>query len=251
MHPQQPNSPYPPQRAYQPRPQQGGWQPTPGTPTGGYPQPPRQPTPPLLPAAKRRPKWPWIVLAIVVLFVIIIASGSKGNTSPTSGAQPLAPAASGGSATAPAASAPTTYTGKGDDVVTIKKDTGVAIVTFECAKCSGNTVLQSDGGDSLLVNTIGAYSGRHIIDATDGSVTSTLTVKATGSWKITVASGLSSAKKGETNASGRGDDVVVLTGKITKAAITNKGGGSNFVVQVYGESGFPDLVVPVVSSSGV
>ena len=119
-------------------------------------------------------------------------------------------------------------------------------MTFECAKCSGNTVLQSDGGDSLLVNTIGAYSGRRLIDATDGSMTSTLTVKATGSWKITVASGLGSAKKGDTNASGRGDDVVVLTGKISKAAITNRGGSSNFVVQVYGESGFPDLAVNTI-----
>lgn len=191
------------------------------------------------------------MLAVLVLFIIVVSTGSKGgtpaSTTGTAGAAgAAAPNVPAPAAATPPASAPTSYTGKGDDVITIKKDDGPAIVTFECARCSANTVLQSDGRDSLLVNTIGSYSGRHLIDATDGSVTSTLTVKATGSWKITVASGLASATKGVTSVSGHGDDVAVLTGDISKAAITNKGGNSNFVVQVYGSSGFPDLAVNTI-----
>lgn len=203
------------------------------------------------PAPKKRKKWPWIIGAILVLFVIIGVSGGNGGSSPTveqvnSAAAPAVPA---GNAPAPAAqpqaSPPTDYSGKGDDVVTIKKDSGPAIVSFECGKCSGNTVLQSDGYDTLLVNAIGSYKGRHLIDANDGSTTSTLTVKATGSWKITVASGLGTALKGDKAASGHGDDVVLLSGSMSKAAITNKG-KSNFVVQVYGSSAFPDLAVNTI-----
>ncbi len=267
-------TPTPPYQPYPTQPQNG--QPTYPQPLGtqapyqqqppAYGQPPHipqqrgLPTPP--PAAKKkRRRWPWVVLAVLVLFIIVVSTGSKGGTpAPTSGAPasaavtpnavtpaaPAVPAPAAPAPAAPAASAPTSYTGRGDDVVTIKKDDGPAIVTFECAKCSANTVLQSDGGDSLLVNTIGSYSGRRLIDATDGSTTSTLTVKATGSWKITVASGLASATKGGTSVSGHGDDVAVLTGNISKAAITNKGGSSNFVVQVYGSSGFPDLAVNTI-----
>lgn len=29
---------------------------------------------------------------------------------------------------------------------------GLAITTFSCPRCSGNTIVQSDGAESLLVN---------------------------------------------------------------------------------------------------
>lgn len=237
MNPQQP--PYPQQD-----PRYGGQPPQPPYPPQAYPSPPA-------PKAKKRRKWPWILLAVLVLLILISSISGRGNPAPTVGgttlASPAGPAAPAPPASAPTASAPTNYTGKGDDVVKITKDSGPAIVTFDCASCSGNTVLQSDGADLLLVNTIGAYSGRRLIDAMDGSTTSTLTVKATGSWKITVASGLASAKKGDTSVSGHGDDVAVLTGSISKAAITNKGGQSNFVVQAYSSGGgLPDLAVNTI-----
>jgi hypothetical protein len=60
-------------------------------------------------------------------------------------------------------------------------------------------------------NTTSCYSGRHLIDAMDGSSTGTLTVKATGSWKITVASGLASAKRGDTSITGQGGPVVLTS----------------------------------------
>ncbi len=201
----------------------------------------------------------FIFPALLVLLIIIIVLANKGGGSSSGGHVAAAPATASAAApapgatpespssAAPAAAAPTTYAGKGDDVVKITKDAGPAIVTFDCARCSGNTVLQSDGADLLLVNTIDGYTGRRLIDAMDGSTTSTLTVKATGSWKITVASGLASAKKGDTSVNGHGDDVAVLTGNISKAAITNKGGQSNFVVQAYSTgSSLPDLAVNTI-----
>jgi hypothetical protein len=249
MNPQQPHPA--PQQPYPPQQMSGGRHSAPDHPTP-HPAPPGRQLPPMPPAAapKKRRKWPWIVLAVVVLLGLVIATSSKGGGAPpaTNGSTPSAAAAPAAPAprAAQAASAPTNYAGKGDDVVTIAKDSGPAIVTFECARCSGNTVLQSDGADALLVNTIGSYSGRHLIDPSDGSVTSTLTVKATGSWKITVASGLASATRADTSVSGHGDDVAVLTGDVRKAAITNKGGNSNFVVRAYDGSGIPDLAVNVI-----
>jgi hypothetical protein len=135
--------------------------------------------------------------------------------------------------TPPAGSPPTVYTGRGDDVVAITKDPGPAILKFECLRCSRNTIVKSDGHDSLLVNEIGNYSGRRLIDIQDGSSTSTITVKATGSWKITVSSGLSAARVGTSGApiAGRGDDVLIVNGTSTKARVTNKG-QSNFIVHV-------------------
>jgi hypothetical protein len=252
-YPQQPHHPYVQQGSGRyPHPQQGGWQPAPSGPSiNGYAPPiSQQPWPPTPPAqAKKRRKWPWILLVILVLLVLLIVSATKNKTpsSPTAGTSQSAATAPDDPAQQTPASPPTDYSGKGDDVVTIKKDSGPAIVTFECPRCSRNTVLQSDGADTLLVNAIGSYSGRQLIDAMDGSSTSTLTVKATGSWKITVASGLASAKRGDTSATGRGDDVVLLTASISKAAITNKGGSSNFVVRAYESSGsFPNLAVNTI-----
>jgi hypothetical protein len=118
-------------------------------------------------------------------------------------------------------------------VVAITKDPGPAILRFECLRCSSNTIVKSDGYDSLLVNAIGNYSGRRLIDIQSGSSTSTITVKATGSWKMTVSSGLSAARIGTSGApiAGQGDDVVIVNGTSTKARFTNKG-QSNFIVHI-------------------
>ncbi len=88
-----------------PGPQQGNWGAQPpnyGPPPGNYPQQP--------PRKKRR--WPWIVLGVVVLVVIIgIANGGKSSNAPT-----VAQTTAGGTATAtatatasaPASAAPST-----------------------------------------------------------------------------------------------------------------------------------------------
>lgn len=148
----------------------------------------------------------------------------------------------------PAVSPPTVYEGRGDDVISITKDPGVAIVEFECPKCSGNTVVKTDGADSLLVNEIGAYRGKHLIDERSGSTTSTLEITASGPWTATVSSGLASAtvQTGTGPVSGRGDDVVVIMSASSKAHITDKG-PSNFAVWVISvDSGRPDLAVNTI-----
>jgi hypothetical protein len=132
------------------------------------------------------------------------------------------------------ASPPTVYNGSGDDIVSITKDPGVAVLQFECRKCSSsNTIVTTDGSESLLVNEIGSYTGKHLIDLRDGSTTSTVTVKASGAWKMTVASGLGAANvaAGDAPVAGQGDDVVLMNGTATKARITNRG-QSNFIVYV-------------------
>jgi hypothetical protein len=149
---------------------------------------------------------------------------------------------------APAVSPPTVYEGRGDDVIPITKDPGVAIVEFECPKRSGNTVVKTDGADSLLVDEIGAYRGKHLIDERSGSTTATLEITASGPWTATVSSGLAAATvpTGAGPVSGKGDDVVVIMSASTKAHITDKG-PSNFAVWVISvDSGRPDLAVNTI-----
>ncbi len=217
----------------------------------GQPQQPQgQQKPP-----KKRRRWPWALGGIIAVIVVIcLASNGGSNTTTATGtssaAAPAAAPAWDQGAAAPAATAPPkVYSGKGDDVVTIDKPAGPAILTFSCAKCSGNTIVQSDGADPLLVNTIGSYNGKKAIDVTDGSTTSKLTIKATGAWKVTVG-GLDQATQatGTAPITGKGDDVIVLSGNTTTAAITNKG-DQNFIVQATPtEGGYPDLAVNTIGS---
>lgn len=202
---------------------------------------PIAPAPAPAPAAapRRRRRWPWVVLALFVVFVIAVSTNSAGPAAPVTtptpaggtAATPLGGSSGNAAPIAPTAPAfvPKTYSGKGDDVVTIDKPAAVAIMTFSCPKCSGNVIVQSDGAETLLVNTIGSYSGKRWIDASSGSTTSRLTIQAGGSWKVTIG-GPDQARSAGGPVSGKGDDVIALSGDSTTAAITNKGQG-NFIVQ--------------------
>lgn len=115
-------------------------------------------------------------------------------------------------------------------MITLDRPAGLKIAKFECPACTGNTVVKSDGFESLLVNEIGAYSGQMWLDMRDGSRTSTLTINATGSWTLTVGDiDMATMASGAVN--GKGDSVVFFTGQSTKAKIANVGEG-NFIVQV-------------------
>lgn len=127
-----------------------------------------------------------------------------------------------------------TFSGVGDDVVAASLSGAPAIVTFTCDPCSRNTVLKTNGRDSLLVNTIGSYTGTHIVDTSSGSTTSEFTINAQGSWSLTVAD-ITTIPSTTGPVSGHGDQVILLAGKSTKAAITYVG-ERNFVVQGYGGS---------------
>jgi hypothetical protein len=223
-----------------------------------------QPAVPAPPAKKRRRRWPWVLGGVVLLLIVIISNENK-NSSPSAPAAAALPAAGAtGLPSAPATqarqsapptqqapeSAPPTqqylpaeaHSGRGDDVVTTNWGAHPGYVRFECPACTGNTVVQTDGDESLLVNTIGAYKGTKWINIKDGTSTRTLTVKATGRWTLTI----SDADKlpsydAAAPASGSGDAVVVFHGSVSKAKITNSGAG-NFAVEVVSNSGM-DLAV--------
>ncbi|WP_253772329.1 hypothetical protein [Goodfellowiella coeruleoviolacea] len=138
--------------------------------------------------------------------------------------------------TTPAAQPAQVVNGKGDDVVSIDPQrVGPMLLTFECPKCSGFTFVQSDGFESILVSTMGAYSGRSWLDVHEGSKTHTLTVKADSSWTLSVDDlvVLASTPSGEPTISGHGDAVFYVPGEASKAKITNRGGhGGFFAVEV-------------------
>jgi hypothetical protein len=137
--------------------------------------------------------------------------------------------------------------GHGDDVVTVDR-TGLKIVTFERPNCTRNTILQTDGAESLLVNTVGNYRGQHWVDMRDGSMTTTYTVSATGNWTLTVG-GLDMVQTFvDGPVTGSGDDVIIVDYVAEAAAITNKGSG-NFVVWVVSfETSSIDLAVNQIGS---
>jgi hypothetical protein len=203
-----------------------------------------------MPSRPKSKRWPWVIAAVVGLLVVIgVANGGKraadkvGAAATSSSAAELAKAPTTAAkttttttttrpttTTTPPPPPPTVYTGQGDDVITLDRPSGIKIVKFECSACTGNTVLKSDGFESLLVNEIGAYSGLRWMDIRDNSRTTTLTVSAQGAWTVTVG-GLDMAPVVDGVASGNGDSVVFLAGRSTKAKITNVG-DSNFAVHV-------------------
>jgi hypothetical protein len=147
-------------------------------------------------------------------------------------------------ATTKAAAKPRVIKGKGDDVVDIPPLGDLSVVVFDC-RCSSNTVLKSDGPESLLVNEIGKYKGKRWINLEDGAQTTQFEIEASGSWTLTIGSVDQLATKAASGkASGKGDDVIVLGGTATKAKITHSKGSSNFVVYAYSlETGEGGLLI--------
>lgn len=130
------------------------------------------------------------------------------------------------------------YSGAGDDVVDVELGADPRILTFQCTSCSANTVLQADGQDTLLVNVIGSYRGRHYVNS--GGDLTRLEITADSSWNITLDP--VSVLTADTNRTqGHGDDVVYYD-KGSKAAVTHHG-DSNFSVLAYSDSGGRDLLV--------
>lgn len=152
---------------------------------------------------------------------------------------------------APPLAAPRVYEGRGDDVVTLDKGPGSALVDFECPRCTSNVIVKTDGQESLLVNEIGAYKGRTVIDVYDNSMTSTVEIKAGGAWKMTVTEGITAARasRGEP-ITGHGDDVILIGGSTTKAAVEHRRGDSNFIVKTISNDGMDYPVNAIGGYSG-
>lgn len=190
------------------------------------------------PRQRSRKPWKWPAVAggavIVVIAAVAIWTPSRPEAgSPAAVITSVSPTTTTTTTTTttppPPPPPPEVFQGKGDDVVELKRGATPGIVAFECPKCAGNVVVESDGRESLLVNTIGAYTGKHLINLADGSMTTSISVKAKGSWKLSVT-GLDAieAVTGKP-ASGRGDSVIMFADTFTSATVKNQGKG-NFVV---------------------
>lgn len=215
---------------------------------------------------KKKPLWKkkrFVIPAAILAFFIIVGACSGGSRqqgatppdpNPTSTAQPTpAETATQPATTDPApppappapAVQPATFTGVGDDILTIDLAGNPGLVTFQCAACQSNVVLKTNGRESLLVNTIGAYQGSHLVDMRDTSNTTELEINADSEWTLNVADP-STASRTAGVAQGSGDGVVYMEATANKAAITNTG-ERNFVVQGFGGSR-PELAVNEIGS---
>lgn len=197
----------------------------------------------------------WIIFAIAIALGIIVNAANKPSDNQNSTGTITQETNTASIAIdqeeqspAPEFAEPKTYEGNGDDIIDIGSLTDPRIVTFECSACSGNTSAKTNGAESLLVNEIGPYKGRHLINLQEGSLTTEVTITADAPWKLTITD-LNEAKQlSSASASGSGDEVIYVSGSTTKATITNEG-ESNFAVHVYPESGgFSDLPVNTIGS---
>lgn len=126
----------------------------------------------------------------------------------------------------------------------------MAVMQFDCSRCTGYVGVQGNGAEPLLVNAIDAYAGKVWINLDGDSRTTQLVVKATGSWTMKVGS-LDELATHASSADihGKGDDVVVISGAATQAKLTNEGTGV-FEVEVAGDEGWDMPVMHVGSYSG-
>ncbi|MEN8585176.1 TM2 domain-containing protein [Burkholderia sp. RS01] len=207
------------------------------------------------------------VLAIVVSAVLVVGgmvigmvSGAvaalaiqSAATSPIISAAPVTnePAAAANSSEAPASAEATagedrplldaqTLAGTGDDIKTVDLKGLPAVVTLTCSACKGNTVLETNGAEMLLVNTVGGYTGSHLVDTSTGSPTTEFSISADAAWTLKIED-VDTIATSAGKASGHGDKVLYWDAPGTKAAITNKGAG-NFLVEGFG-SEIPELAV--------
>jgi TM2 domain-containing membrane protein YozV len=133
-----------------------------------------------------------------------------------------------------------TLTGTGDAVKTVDLKGLPAVVTFTCKACSGNTALETNGAEILLVNTTGAYAGSHLVDTSAGTPTTEFNISADSAWTLKIED-IDSVPSSTDEVSGHGDQVLYWVMAGDKAAITNKG-ESSFVVQGFA-SEVPELAV--------
>jgi hypothetical protein len=205
--------------------------------------------------SSRRRRW---IIASIAALVLLIVIGSVAGRKPSAPApnalinppvsaapQAAAPAVqSAPAAPAPApAVPPQKFTGKGNDVVDLPTPLDAGVVQFDCAKCSRNVIVKTEG--DLLVNTIGKYTGTRWIT----QQTSRFEIQATGSWTLTVGGfDLATTAGDKAPVSGHGDQVLLFPSSPDKAHLTHKG-DRNFIVQVIGaDSSYPDLLVNDIGS---
>lgn len=145
----------------------------------------------------------------------------------------------------------TTYTGNGDDVITLDV-TGYPILLDITYSGDRNFIVYTldEAGENvdLLVNTIGSYSGV-VTDYKDYSDVTMLSVESSGDWSITVKP-MDSMEELVNGQSYSGDGVYYIdTDDLTTITLTNSG-ESNFIVYGIGISDVDLLVNEIGDYSG-
>lgn len=143
--------------------------------------------------------------------------------------------------------APIVLTGKGDDVVSLKKEQGVALLRIS-NDGAGNFIVRNYDSDAnridLLVNAIGPYQGVVMIDVFDNKPQTTrLEVNSSGSWKIELLRLADAARVTVPGSvAGKGDAVVLVLGAQPDLLKISHAGKGNFTVWAF-YTGFRTLVV--------
>lgn len=142
----------------------------------------------------------------------------------------------------------TRYSGVGDSVIPIVKPGGAdrpAIAAFSHQGESNFAVWGLDASlerTDLLVNEIGDYTGRVLLDADDwNEPTRSLEITADGPWRVAITAASAAKPFSGRTVSGTGDDVVVWNGGVSTALLTHDG-ASNFAVWGY-VGDWPELLV--------
>ncbi len=144
-------------------------------------------------------------------------------------------------APAPEIPADIVYSGIGDSILAIELPDGpgnVAVATLTHDGSSNFAIFSLDDNlaqQDLLVNTIGAYQGTVLFNASFGNDPSSLEISADGNWTVTMKSVLSLRQFDGNSVTGVGDDVVLYFDGAGPATLTHDG-PSNFAVWLYGDS---------------
>ncbi|MEK6442150.1 hypothetical protein [Pseudonocardia sp. T1-2H] len=209
----------------------------------------------------RRHKPLWAALAAVLVVGGAVTAGvalssNSAGSAPTAAAPttpfriihsdpPAAPTTTAAAAAAAATVPAQSYSGTGNDVVTLTTPVDVGILEFDCPKCSGNTTVKSNASiDADLVSKFsGSYSGKVWLGMRGGT-TSRLQVTANGPWSLKVGGlDLATLYDATEPVKGTGDDVVLYRTTPPTVELTHSG-KSNFSVLVMTDTiGYPDLAV--------
>jgi TM2 domain-containing membrane protein YozV len=203
----------------------------------------------------------WVVNVVVGVFMAIAAVAliQQAATPPIISAAPVTQESAASSAEPTATGeasagqdrphlAAQTLTGTGDAVKTVDLKGLPAVATFTCTACSGETVLETNGAEMLLVKTTGAYTGSHLVDTSAGAPTTQFNISADSAWTLKIED-IDSVPSSTDKVSGHGDKVLFWDVATEKAAITNKGEGT-FVVLGFGSEVPEDAVNKVGDYSG-
>lgn len=220
-------------------------------------QPPSQPPsqPPMQYAeSTKKPfykRWWFIAIVVIILLFIILAiaggggedSASKQGTDNVQSDQQVAnddanyatekPKPTEPEPTEPQSIFPAfdsqSFSGTGDDVIDVDLP-DPAVITFSCPACDSNVVVRSDNDyRRVVVNKIGSYSGKHVVNYRGGKITQ-LTVSADSDWTMDI-SDLNQLELIDGPTKGTGPSAFVYIGDATAAKFTHDG-ESNFIVDI-------------------